>query len=273
MGIRLPREKDKNPVSDIQSSNSSTASSLTSTNTNSPTPGGQQGGMTYDQVMNLWMQAGGNPQAASMAAAVADASSGLNPSSTYTNPDGTQSIGLWLIPSNGSPPGSTDPLSNARAAVQQSNNGTDWSQWCVAWSDNNCGQDGGSYLGSGSNAMGALTGQGGTYNIAGAAGTQDGTSAAVATGATTSSSAPKTSKASSLVKWIILLAVLLAVFVMVRRKTGEGETGQSQARSQASWSPGEEALIQNSDKTDSQISSETGRSIRAIRVRRNQMKS
>src|SRR5215472_8165981 len=109
---------------------------------NSTTPQGGQG-LTLDQVENYWIQAGGNPQAAAMAAAIADASSGLNPTVTRTNADGTTSVGLWLILKNGMPPGTTDPLSNARAAVQQSNNGTDWSQWCVAWSDNQCGCDGG----------------------------------------------------------------------------------------------------------------------------------
>ena len=65
--------------------------------TSSPT----QKPMTYADVENTWIQAGGNPQAASMAAAVADASSGFNPGASRTNPDGTVSIGLWLIPQTG----------------------------------------------------------------------------------------------------------------------------------------------------------------------------
>lgn len=138
--------------------------------------------MTFKQVENVWIQAGGNPQAAAMAAAVADASSGLNPNATFTNPDGSVGIGLWLIDKGGLPPGSTDPLANARAAVQLSKNGRDWSLWCTAWSDNACGKNQGVYLGDGSNALGSLGQKLGpsSYNVIGAAPTGSGTSASTA---------------------------------------------------------------------------------------------
>jgi hypothetical protein len=224
-----------------------------------------QGGLAYDQVINYWIQAGGNPQAAQMAAAVADASSALNPSATRTNPDGTTSVGLWLIPQNGSPPGSTDPLSNARAAVQLSNNGTDWSQWCVAWSDNNCGVDGGSYLGDGSNALGSLASLGGTFSFPGATPTGSGTGASSATGTTPTTK----SNLSSYLIIILIIGVVAVVWWSSRRKEGSEE---SQSRSQAPWSPEEESQL-NSDISDKELSQQTGRSIRAIRVRRNQKKS
>ena len=176
------------------------------------------GGMKYDQVENIWMQAGGSPQAAAMAAAVADASSGLNPNATRTNPDKTISVGLWLVPKNGVPPGSTDPMANARAAIQLSKNGTDWSQWCVTWSDNNCGEDGGTYLGSGANALGSL-GQRLTpasYNVIGSApsGSGQGASAATSTSGTTG-----TSNKSYTILFILGILIVVALAIYFGRKS------------------------------------------------------
>jgi hypothetical protein len=169
------------------------------------------GGLNYDAVENYWLQAGGNAQAANMAAAVASASSGLDPSITRTNPDGTTSVGLWLIPQNGQPPGSTDPLANARAAISLSNNGTDWSQWCVTWSDNDCGQDGGTYLGSGANALAALSSMNGTYNVIGSSvsGTNQGASAA------TQSTAPSPTGSSSSGHTLLLIGLLVVIVLVV----------------------------------------------------------
>lgn len=275
MGVRTCYwQKEKGTVSQQQvESVAYTTPSPLSPNTTvltgnqSPSAASGSVGMTLAQVKNTWIQAGGNPQAADMAAAVADASSGLNPGSRYTNPDGTESVGLWLIPANGNPPGSTDPIANARAAVQLSKNGTDWSQWCVTWSDNNCGAEGGTYLGEGANALGSL-GQTGAYNVPGAHATGNGTSASTV-GSSTGTSTSTGSK--SWLSIAVLILIVIAVFVMVRRKTGE--TTESQGRSQAPWSPAEEAGLSDSSKTDKQLSAETGRSIRAIRVRRNQLKT
>jgi LPXTG-motif cell wall-anchored protein len=169
-----------------------------------PLPGKPNQTMTLSQVKNIWIKAGGNPQAADMAAAMADASSGLNPNATFTNPDGSVGVGLWLIDKNGMPPGSTDPLANARAAVEQSNNGTNWKNWCVAWSDNACGQNGGNYLEDGSNALGAL---GGSYNVAGATPTGTGTSATTASATT-----PSTPSSGGSNKFLMIGAVLLVGF-------------------------------------------------------------
>lgn len=185
--------------------------------------------MTYDEVENTWIQAGGNPQAAAMAAAIADASSGLNPATSRTNPDGSTSIGLWLIPQNGTPPGSTDPVANARAAVQLSGNGSDWSQWCVAWSDNNCGQDQGTYLGSGSNALASL-GQKLTpasYNVIGSANTGSGTPAGSSTAGTSGSASTGSTSSSSL--WIIgLLVVAVLVVVYISRRAQSNGTERNE---------------------------------------------
>ena len=177
--------------------------------------------MTYGEVENAWIQAGGNPQAAAMAAAVADASSGLNPAVSRTNPDGTTSVGLWLIPKNGTPPGTTDPVANARAAVQLSNNGSDWQQWCVTWSDNNCGLDQGTYLGEGSNALASLAQRlsPSSYNVIGSApsGTNQGASAATASTSGTSSTG--SSSHSFLLVGLLILVVIVVIFIARRAQS------------------------------------------------------
>ena len=186
-----------------------TASTTPVTMTDTGTPQSGTGtGLTFDQVENYWIQAGGNPQAASMAAAVADAESGLNAGASRTNPDGSSGVGLWLIPSNGTPPGSTDPLANARAAVQLSQNGTDWTQWCSTWSDNNCGQNNGTYLGSGANALMSLQTQAGnpSYNVFGSTPSSTGVGASTATSSLTGGS---TTSSSS--KNLLLIVGLLVV--------------------------------------------------------------
>lgn len=238
--------------------------------------------MSYADVENTWIQAGGNPQAAAMAAAVADASSGLNPNVSRTNPDGSTSVGLWLLPTNGTPVGSTDPLANARAAIQLSNNGADWKQWCVTWSDNNCGCDNGTYLGSGSNALGSLAQQlsPASYNVIGSAPASDGTGASAATSTTGTTTTGTGSSKTSLI--IIAIIVIIVVLLYMRNRSqasgDEANPGmESEGRSQVSWSPEEETAIRENTrqggKTDKQLSAQLGRSVRSIRVRRNQMKS
>lgn len=220
--------------------------------------------LTYSQVQNYWVQAGGNPQASAMAAAIADATSGLNPNFSTSAANGQPIVGLWGIVN-----GSSDPLANARLAVQQSNNGTDWTGWCSAWSDNACGSNGGTYLGDGSNALGAL-GQTGAYNVIGSSPTGAGTSASSATSTGTPVTSSSTSK--TIFTIILLIALIVAIYYFSRRASGQNSE-ESQNRSQASWSPEEEAAILDSTQTDKQISAITGRSIRSIRVRRNQIKS
>lgn len=81
---------------------------------------------------NLWIQAGGNPAAAAIAAAVSMAEN------TEGDPNvisGTNDVGLWQINMDAHPQyGLTwlqNPLNNARAAVEISNNGSNWNPWTV----------------------------------------------------------------------------------------------------------------------------------------------
>jgi hypothetical protein len=74
----------------------------------------------------LWEQAGGPPAAATLAASVATAESSGN--QYASSPAGD--VGYWQInaPIWGSL-ATTDPLGNARAAVQISHDGSDWTPW------------------------------------------------------------------------------------------------------------------------------------------------
>lgn len=102
---------------------------------------------TFAQLEQLWIQAGGSTITAPMAAAVAMAESGGNPTAVNTsNSNGTTDRGLWQINSIHGSQSTLDPLANARAAVGISKGGTDWRPWCVAWSNGRCG---GTFLGSG----------------------------------------------------------------------------------------------------------------------------
>lgn len=187
--------------------------------------------LSFAQAENFWIQAGGNPQAASMAAAVADAESGLNAAAQRTNPDGSVGIGLWLIPQNGQPPGSTDPIANARAAVQLSQNGTDWTQWCSTWSDNNCGENNGTYLGSGANALMSLQGQkpGAAYNVFGSAPSGTGVGASSATSGLGGNSTTSSSKPNYLIFGIIILVVGAILFLANRKsKSQTSESSESE---------------------------------------------
>lgn len=101
--------------------------------------------MTAEQLQALWIQAGGNPQNAAIAAAVAMAESSGNPDASHQNSNGSIDRGLWQINSVHGTLSSTDPLANAKAAVSISNNGATWMPWCTAYSDGACGSKGGSY--------------------------------------------------------------------------------------------------------------------------------
>lgn len=232
-GNTAPTPLPTNPTSNPSSTNGSSGGQPGSgtVTAGSPPTNPDSTGLSFGQVENFWIQAGGNPQAASMAAAVADASSGLNSGAKRTNPDGTNSIGLWLIPQNGSPPGSTDPLSNARAAVQLSQNGTDWSQWCVAWSDNNCGENNGTYLGSGSNALMSLQGQkpgAGSYSVFGSAPAGNGVGASSAASGGGGSTGITSSSSKLLPIVIIIVITVVIIFLVNRKKQGKDSVQTTQ---------------------------------------------
>ena len=84
---------------------------------------------TYAQLQCVWNQAGGNPQAAPIAAAIAMAESGGNSQATDNDSNGSTDRGLWQINSVHGAQSSYDVMTNARAAVAISNNGTTWSPW------------------------------------------------------------------------------------------------------------------------------------------------
>jgi hypothetical protein len=116
------------------------------------------------QIKNLWIEAGGNPTAASMAAAIAMAESSGNPDAQNDNGDGSKDRGLWQINSVHGSQSTFDPLANAKAAVAISQNGTSWRAWCTAWSNGLCG---GTYLGQGAPYLKYLSGGVGTTPVVG----------------------------------------------------------------------------------------------------------
>jgi len=77
----------------------------------------------------LWEKAGGNPASAQMAASIAMAESGGDPGATDNNTNGSTDRGYWQINSIHGAQSTYDPLANARAAVQISGNGTNWTPW------------------------------------------------------------------------------------------------------------------------------------------------
>lgn len=134
--------------------------------------------MTPEEIKQLWIAAGGNPQSAPLAAAIAMAESGGRPDATNTNRSGSVDRGLWQINSIHGTLSTFDPMANARAAISISKNGATWEPWCVAYTDRACGSQGGRYdpfaEGSGSarfiGATGAAPGQGGGGAPGGAGG-------------------------------------------------------------------------------------------------------
>ena len=87
-------------------------------------------GLSFTDRENLWIQAGGNPSFAAMAAAISTAENG---SGDPTLVNSTQDVGLWQIHQPSHPEYTTEwlqnPLNNAKAAVAISNNGVNWKPW------------------------------------------------------------------------------------------------------------------------------------------------
>ena len=83
------------------------------------------------QIMQLWNSQGGNQGSANLAAAIALGESGGNPNAINHNTNGTIDRGLWQINSIHGALSTLDPAGNARAAVQISGNGSDWTPWVV----------------------------------------------------------------------------------------------------------------------------------------------
>lgn len=91
-------------------------------------------------IAHYWLAAGGNPKYVNQAVAAALAESGGSGGArSAANSNGTYDVGYWQINTvHGPGMASTDPLTNARAAIHLSKNGTDWSPWCTSYSDGMC---------------------------------------------------------------------------------------------------------------------------------------
>jgi len=75
---------------------------------------------------SLWVSAGGNPASKFIAAQIATAESGGNPSAISPTSD----YGLWQINSSNAPGSEMlNPYANVKEAILLSNNGTNWSPW------------------------------------------------------------------------------------------------------------------------------------------------
>lgn len=111
---------------------------------------------------DLWNQAGGNPQAADVAAATALAESGGRSDASNSNGNGSIDRGLWQINSVHGAQSTFDPMANARAAIAISNNGTNWKPWCTAYTDGACGTKGGTFAPTGNSPVGRFLGGKGT---------------------------------------------------------------------------------------------------------------
>jgi hypothetical protein len=92
---------------------------------------------TYAQLEGLWINNGGSPATAPIAAAIAMAESSGNSAATSPNPDGGTNVGLWQLDTPGGVGGGytaaqlADPNTNAKVAVKGSGNGANWSQWAT----------------------------------------------------------------------------------------------------------------------------------------------
>jgi hypothetical protein len=86
--------------------------------------------LSKNQIEQLWVQEGGNPKAANIAAAVALAESGGNPGAINNkNTDGSIDRGLFQINSVHGAQSTTNLRQNVRAAIRISNNGANWHPW------------------------------------------------------------------------------------------------------------------------------------------------
>lgn len=81
------------------------------------------------QIENLWTRQGGDRRKQAIAAAIAMAESSGRPGVTHRNADGSIDRGLWQINSTWGALSTTSRAGNARAAIQISHNGRDWSPW------------------------------------------------------------------------------------------------------------------------------------------------
>ena len=104
------------------SSESSSASASASAGSGSASMSGTLGCSGLEQ---LWEAAGGNPGDAVTAASIAMAESGGNQFAVSP----TNDYGYWQINASNGALATTDPMGNARAAIQLSGDGSNWGAW------------------------------------------------------------------------------------------------------------------------------------------------
>jgi hypothetical protein len=114
---------------------------------------------SFSDLEQIWTNNGGSSVFAPIAAAIAMAESGGNSDAIGHNSNGSVDQGLWQINSSNGALSTTDINGNARAAIQMSNDGTNWRPWCTAYSDGACGTKGGTFLGTGAPYQKFLSGQ------------------------------------------------------------------------------------------------------------------
>lgn len=103
---------------------------ITSTATSAGTASSVGGGtLSCTGLEHLWEAEGGSPGAAFMAAEVATAESSGQQYSTNHNTNGTVDRGYFQINSTWGALSTYDPAGNARAAIQISHDGGDWTPW------------------------------------------------------------------------------------------------------------------------------------------------
>lgn len=89
----------------------------------------QSGTLDCSQLEALWEEAGGSPSAAFMAAEIAMAESSGRENATLVDSNGSVDRGYWQINSVHGSLSTYNPMGNAEAAVEISDDGTDWSPW------------------------------------------------------------------------------------------------------------------------------------------------
>jgi hypothetical protein len=94
-----------------------------------PPPGASGKTLDCSQLESLWEAGGGSPSEAFMAAEIARAESGGNQYATDNDGNGTTDEGYWQINTSHGSLATYSPLGNAEAAVEISDDGTDWSPW------------------------------------------------------------------------------------------------------------------------------------------------
>ena len=103
-------------------------------------PAAAAGTLSCSGLEALWESAGGSPGAAFMAAEIARAESSGRQHATDDDGNGTVDRGYWQVNSIHGALSTYDPAGNARAAVQISDDGTNWSPWVTYQTDAYQGQ-------------------------------------------------------------------------------------------------------------------------------------